>query len=126
MKYLIEHNETLDDLMCGYKIVQNANMFRFSLDAVLLAHFATIKKGDMVVAISASGNSPNLLQAIDIAKQKKAITVGLVAFDGGKLKKMTDKSIHVPTLKGEYGPSEDAHMMLDHLVSNYLIQYVKD
>jgi D-sedoheptulose 7-phosphate isomerase len=87
---------------------------------------ALLKKNDVVVAISASGNSPNLLQAIDIAKQKKAITVGLVAFDGGKLKKMTDKSIHVPTLKGEYGPSEDAHMMLDHLVSNYLIQYVKD
>jgi len=87
---------------------------------------ALLKKNDVVVAISASGNSPNLLQAIDIAKQKEAITVGLVAFDGGKLKKMTDKTIHVPTLKGEYGPSEDAHMMLDHLVSSYLIQYVKD
>jgi D-sedoheptulose 7-phosphate isomerase len=87
---------------------------------------ALLKKNDVVVAISASGNSPNLLQAIDIAKQKEAITVGLVAFDGGKLKKMTDKTIHIPTLKGEYGPSEDAHMMLDHLVSSYLIQYVKE
>ena len=87
---------------------------------------ALLKKNDVVVAISASGNSPNLLQAIDVAKQKEAITVGLVAFDGGKLKKKTDKTIHVPTLKGEYGPSEDAHMMLDHLVSSYLIQYVKD
>ncbi len=87
---------------------------------------ALLKKNDVVVAISASGNSPNLLKAIDVARQKEAITVGLVAFDGGKLKKMTDTSIHVPTLKGEYGPAEDAHMMLDHLVSSYLMQYVKD
>jgi D-sedoheptulose 7-phosphate isomerase len=79
-----------------------------------------LKKDDVVVAISASGNSLNLLKAIDIAKQKKAITVGLTAFDGGKLKEVVDVSVHVPTEIGEYGPAEDAHMMLDHLVTSYL------
>jgi len=84
-----------------------------------------LKKGDVVVAISASGNSPNLIDAIDIAKNMSAITIGISAFDGGKMKEMVDFSVHVPTERGEYGPAEDAHMILDHLVSNYLMRLVK-
>ena len=85
-----------------------------------------LKEGDAVVAISASGNSANLLNAFDVAKQKGATTVGLSAFDGGKLKNKADISVHVPTGKGEYGPAEDAHMILDHLISNYLMRFIKD
>ena len=85
-----------------------------------------LKKQDVVVAISASGNSPNLLDAIDTAKKMNTITVGISAFDGGKMKEMVDISVHVPTEKGEYGPAEDAHMVLDHLVSNYLMRFVRD
>jgi len=83
-----------------------------------------LQENDVVVAISASGNSVNLLNAFDVAKQKGAITVGLSAFDGGKLKDKADISVHVPTSKGEYGPAEDAHMALDHLVSNYLMRFI--
>jgi D-sedoheptulose 7-phosphate isomerase len=85
-----------------------------------------LQKEDVVVAISASGNSVNLLKAFDVAKKKGAITVGLSAFNGGKLKHKCDISIHVPTGKGEYGPAEDAHMVLDHLVSNYLMRFVRN
>ena len=85
-----------------------------------------LKKQDVVVAISASGNSPNLLEAIDTAKKMNTITVGISAFDGGKMKEMVDVSLHVPTEKGEYGPAEDAHMVLDHLVSNYLMRFVRN
>ena len=85
-----------------------------------------LKKQDVVIAISASGNSPNLLDAIDTAKEMSAITVGISAFDGGKMKEMVDISVHVPTEKGEYGPAEDAHMVLDHLVSNYLMRLVRN
>ena len=84
-----------------------------------------LKKQDVVVAISASGNSPNLIQAIDIVKQMGAISVGISAFDGGKLKEIVDVSLHVPTEKGEYGPAEDAHMVLDHLISSYLMRLVR-
>jgi D-sedoheptulose 7-phosphate isomerase len=83
-----------------------------------------LQKDDVVVAISASGNSQNLLAALDIAKQKSAITLGLTGFDGGALKDRVDASVHIPTNKGEYGPAEDAHMILDHLVGSYLIRYV--
>ena len=85
-----------------------------------------LKKQDVVVAISASGNSSNLLDAIDTAKKMNTITVGISAFDGGKMKEMVDVSLHVPTEKGEYGPAEDAHMVLDHLVSSYLMRFVRN
>ena len=84
-----------------------------------------LKKQDVVVSISASGNSPNLIHAINTAKIMGAISVGISAFDGGKMKEIVDFSLHVPTEKGEYGPAEDAHMVLDHLVANYLMRYVK-
>ena len=94
------------------------NIFSKQLEVLL-------KEGDLVVAISASGNSVNLINAFDVAKKKKAITVAITAFNGGKLKDLSDMSIHVPTDLGEYGPAEDAHMILDHLVSSYLIRFIK-
>jgi len=81
--------------------------------------------GDILVAISASGNSPNLLKAIKVAKTKKMTTVGLTSFDGGSLKKEADFNVHVPTDIGEYGLAEDAHMILDHLLSNYFIEQLR-
>tara|TARA_B110000008_G_C16978790_1_gene567365 strand:- start:7772 stop:8380 length:609 start_codon:yes stop_codon:yes gene_type:complete len=84
-----------------------------------------LKPKDVVVCISASGNSLNLINAINLAKQMHAVTVGISGFDGGKMKEIVDYSVHVPTENGEYGPAEDAHMVLDHLVSNYLMRLVK-
>ena len=83
------------------------------------------KVGDVVVAISASGNSPNLLSALEYAKSAGIKSVAITAFDGGKMKMMADEGIHVPTAPKEYGPAEDAHMVLDHLVGAYLMRLVK-
>lgn len=86
----------------------------------VLAH-----SGDVLVGISASGNSPNLLRAFDYARSSGIKTVAITAFDGGKLKTVADQGIHVPTEPKEYGPAEDAHMVLDHLVCAYLVRYIK-
>lgn len=83
------------------------------------------RSGDVIVAISASGNSPNLLRAFEYAKTAGIKTIALTAFDGGKMKIMADEGIHVPTAPKEYGPAEDAHMVLDHLVGAYLMRLVK-
>jgi D-sedoheptulose 7-phosphate isomerase len=83
------------------------------------------KSGDVLVGISASGNSPNLLKAYEAAKEIGIKTVALTAFDGGKMREVADEGIHVPTGLKEYGPAEDAHMILDHLVGAYLIQVVR-
>ncbi|MBI5139170.1 SIS domain-containing protein [Candidatus Nomurabacteria bacterium] len=78
------------------------------------------KKEDVLVAISASGNSPNILKAVEYANTNGVLTIGLTGFDGGKLKQIAKKVIHVPTSNGEYGPVEDIHMILDHLVHTYI------
>jgi D-sedoheptulose 7-phosphate isomerase len=86
---------------------------------------ALMRPGDVVVGISASGNSPNVLAAMRYANSHEATTVGLTGFDGGELAKMVKINIHVPTAKGEYGPVEDMHMVIDHLTSAWLIQFNK-
>jgi D-sedoheptulose 7-phosphate isomerase len=82
------------------------------------------REGDVLVAISASGNSKNLLNALDYAKSVGIKTVSITAFDGGIMKNMADQSVHVPTGPKEYGPAEDAHMVLDHLVGAYLMRII--
>jgi len=84
------------------------------------------RRGDVLIGISASGNSPNILKAFDYAKTTGMKTLALTAFDGGKLRKISDDGIHVDTGSKEYGPAEDAHMVLDHLIGAYLIRYVKE
>jgi len=80
---------------------------------------------DVVVAISASGNSPNVVNAVRYAKRKGAVTIGFTGFDGGKLKKACDHVVWARTPKGEYGPVEDVHMVLDHLLMTYLKAAIK-
>lgn len=84
-----------------------------------------LKQDDVVVAISASGNSPNVIKAIEYAKSRGAITFGLTGFSGGKLREKAQYGVHVPSNKGEYGPVEDAHMVLDHLAFAFLSNIVK-
>ena len=83
-------------------------------------------KGDVIVGISASGNSQNLINAFEYAKSAGIKTVALTAFDGGLMKTLADEGIHIPTDLKEYGPAEDAHMVLDHLVGSYLMRFIKD
>jgi D-sedoheptulose 7-phosphate isomerase len=83
----------------------------------LRAHY---RPGDRLVAISASGNSPNLVEAARWVKKQGGRIVALVGFDGGELKRLADVLIHVHTPKGEYGPVEDVHMIMDHLVYSWL------
>ena len=84
------------------------------------------REGDVLVGISASGNSVNLIKAFDYAKSVGIKTIAITAFDGGNLKKIADDGIHVPTDDKEYGPSEDVHIILDHLVGAYLQNFVKN
>ena len=88
------------------------NVFSKQLEGVL-------DVGDIVVAISASGNSSNLIVAVEYAKTQGAVTIGFLGFDGGVLARLCDYKVIVTTEKGEYGPVEDVHMVLDHLISSY-------
>ncbi len=80
---------------------------------------------DLVIAISASGNSPNLIEAINYSNLQNIDTFSITAFDGGKLKLIANNNIHVPTELKEYGPAEDVHMIIAGMVGSYLIRYVQ-
>ena len=77
------------------------------------------KPGDSMVCISASGNSQNLVKAVEWSRANGIHTISLTAFDGGYLKQNTDLNIHVPTKIGEYGPAEDLHMVICGLIGSY-------
>ncbi|MEK6730671.1 MAG: SIS domain-containing protein [Pseudomonadota bacterium] len=84
-----------------------------------------IKPNDIVIAISCSGNSPNILKAVDYAKKQGAIIVGATGFDGGQLKPLSDVAFHVDTAKGDYGLVEDMHMILNHIIYSYYVSLVE-
>lgn len=75
-----------------------------------------VEQDDIVIGISGSGNTKNVLNAISYAKKIGAKTIGLTGFnEGGKLAQIVDVSIIVKT--SHYGPLEDVHMMIGHLVA---------
>lgn len=89
-----------------------------------LQHRLTPK--DVLIAISCSGDSPNIVKAVKYANQIGANVVGLTGFDGGYLKRNCNVGLHVATDKGEYGIVEDIHMMLDHIVFSYYLSLQQD
>jgi|SRR5579859_2978310 len=82
------------------------------------------QRGDVLIAISASGNSPNIIAAVEAAKQMGVKVIGFIGFGGGKLAKMADISFVVPS--DGYGPVEDVHMILDHIITGYLYEKLKE
>ena len=83
-----------------------------------LENFA--QPGDVLMVLSASGNSPNLLRAVELARQRGLITVALLGFDGGALKNMVDECLWLPTDNGAYGLVESAHSLLCHILTDCL------
>lgn len=73
---------------------------------------------DILIVISSSGNSPNVVKALEKAKELKMKTVALTGFNGGKCKELADISIHVDL--HEYEATEDVHQAIMHMVAKYL------
>lgn len=77
------------------------------------------RQGDKFLAISASGNSPNVVIAAEWVKKQGGCVISFVGFSGGKLKEMSDIVVHVKSETGEYGPVEDAHLILNHILAHW-------
>jgi D-sedoheptulose 7-phosphate isomerase len=73
-----------------------------------------MKPDDVLLAISGSGNSPNVLRAVEAAQEIGATTLGLTGFHGGELAKLVDHALVVPSDSMEM--IEDFHMMMDHVM----------
>ena len=79
---------------------------------------ALMDEGDLVIAISGSGNSPNVLRAVEYAKSIGGQTLGIIGYDGGKLMPLCDHSVLVPSFDMQM--CEDVHLMFCHMVMKTL------
>ncbi len=82
-----------------------------------------IQENDCVIAISSSGNSTNIVKAIELAQKHNVAVIGLSGFDGGALNQMADVKICVKTEKGKYSIVEGIHAMILHLITQYFQDY---
>jgi len=82
-----------------------------------------LEEGDVVIAISGSGNSKNVLKAVEYANTKAAITIGLTGFEGGRFKDMVQECLIVPSNSMER--IEDVHLILEHLLCSYLRELLR-
>lgn len=90
------------------------NLFYMQLEDV-------ITNKDLLISISCSGNSPNIIKAVKYAKEQNAKVIGCTGFGESKLRELSDINFHIDTPKGEYGLVEDMHMILDHIIYSYYI-----
>jgi len=74
---------------------------------------------DCIIAISSSGNSANIIKAVQYAQDRRVSVIGLSGFDGGKLNELADAKILVPTEKGRYDIVEGVHAVVLHLLTRY-------
>src|SRR6266496_2120082 len=82
-----------------------------------------IEPGDVVIGISASGNSPNVINALHLANASRASTIALLGAKGGKIKDMVDAYVLAPGQNIEQ--EEDAHMILAHVITRHMREVVR-
>ncbi len=81
-----------------------------------------MNEGDMVIGISGSGNSENVIQAIQYANQHRGITVGICGYDGGKLKEFAKYPVHIPV--NDMQIVEDIHLVINHMTMRVIGQHL--
>lgn len=104
-------NDNVATMMAVANDIGYEEIFRFQLTG-------HIKPGDVVMAISGSGNSKNVINAVEYAKSLGNKVIGLTGYNGGKLKTLSDVSLHVPVNSMQI--TEDLHMVFDHLMMSVL------
>lgn len=92
-----------------------------SFDDIFVYQLRTLaEKGDLLLTISSSGNSENIVKAVQWAKENGLGTIALTGFEGGRSAQMADINLHVPC--ANYGVVEDLHQSLMHILAQYLRQ----
>jgi len=105
----------------AFALTDNASLLTawandMAFDRVFAEYLGSVlEPEDVVVAISASGNSPNILKGLEMARLQRARTIGLLGFDGGAAADMVDVALVIPSF--DYGLVEDAHMATGHAMS---------
>jgi D-sedoheptulose 7-phosphate isomerase len=82
-----------------------------------------LQDSDTVIAISSSGNSENVIKAVELAKSMNIPVIALTGFDGGKLNKLANAKLHIETNKGQYEVVEAVHAVVLHMIIKYFKDY---
>ena len=99
----------------GPLVTALANDLGYEMVFTAQLEYYRCEEGDVVIAVSSSGNSKNIVNGLRRAKGFGATTIALTGFTGGEAAKMADISVHVPC--NNYGVVEDCHMMILHAIS---------
>ena len=108
-------NDNMATIMAIANDIGYEEVFRFQLRG-------NLEPNDLLVAISGSGNSKNVLNAVDYAKSLGNKVIGLTGYSGGKLKELADISLHAPVQSMQV--TEDIHMIFDHLMMSMFYKYL--
>jgi len=108
-------NDNMATVMAIANDIGYDEIFRFQLDGQL-------EPGDVVMAISGSGNSANVIKAVKYAKACGNKVIGITGFTGGKLKEICDISLHAPVMSMQV--TEDVHMFFDHLMMSIFYKHL--
>ena len=108
-------NDNVATLMAIANDIGYEEVFRFQLRN-------NLEENDVLVAISGSGNSHNVIRAVEYAKEHGCKIIGLTGFSGGKLKELSDISLHAPVNSMQV--TEDIHMIFDHLMMSVFYKYL--
>lgn len=108
-------NDNVATLMAIANDIGYEEVFRFQLRGVM-------EPGDILVAISGSGNSKNVLNAVEYAKAMGCQVIGVTGFNGGRLKELCDVSLHAPVMSMQV--TEDIHMIFDHLMMSVFYRHL--
>ena len=103
--------QCLNDNMATVMAIANdigfEEVFRFQL-------INRLEEGDLVIAISGSGNSENVIRAVEFAKGQGNLVIGMTGYQGGRLKELADISLHADVNSMQV--TEDIHMIFDHMI----------
>jgi len=108
-------NDNIATIMAIANDIGYDEVFRFQLQGQL-------EPGDIVIAISGSGNSKNVINAVEYARSQGNKVIGITGFEGGKLKKLSDVSLHAPVNSMQV--TEDIHMIFDHLMMSMFYKHL--
>lgn len=93
------------------------DVFAYQIEKIL-------NPNDLVLAISGSGNSKNIIKAVDVAKKQGVKVIGMTGYDGGELYKLSDYHLHAPI--NDMMKAEDIHMSFDHMMATILLNVLDD
>lgn len=100
-------NDNIATIMAIANDIGFDEVFRFQLKGKL-------EEGDLLVAISGSGNSKNIIYAVEYAKELGNKVIGMTGYRGGRLKELADISLHADVMSMQV--TEDIHMIFDHMI----------